>query len=68
MLLVILLHVLLALPLPGWRLLDGSLVIVRGCCGFPLLGGILLLEILGPIVVVGALRAARELPDPEARG
>ncbi|MEY3702203.1 MAG: hypothetical protein RI891_1495 [Gemmatimonadota bacterium] len=34
----------------------------------PLLGGILLLEILGPIVVVGALRAARELPDPEARG
>ena len=38
-LLVILLHVLLPLPLPGWRLLDGSLV--RACCGFPLLWGIL---------------------------
>ncbi|MGA0920023.1 MAG: cation:proton antiporter [Gemmatimonadaceae bacterium] len=34
----------------------------------PLLGGILLLEILGPILVVGALRAARELPEPEVRG
>ena len=33
----------------------------------PLLGGILVLEIVGPILVVGALRAARELPDPEAR-
>lgn len=34
----------------------------------PLLGGILVLEIVGPILVVGALRAARELPEPEARG
>lgn len=34
----------------------------------PLLGGILVLEIVGPILVVGALRAARELPEPEVRG